>query len=108
VLFSIPVNWIIAKFNVKYEKGIATARDKRTSVVNELISSVSAPDTCSRTDANRRPQIKFIKFGGAEERWLKKANDARDVELDWFLKSIARSPSFGAIKFAVSKVDLWR
>ncbi|KAF7352973.1 Multidrug resistance-associated ABC transporter [Mycena venus] len=69
VLLSIPVNWFIAKLNVKYEKGIVTVRDKRTSVVNELISS-----------------IKFIKFGGAEERWLKKANDAREIELGWLLK----------------------
>ena len=42
MIFSIPLNWIIAKLNVKYEKGIVTAKDKRTSVVNELISSVSA------------------------------------------------------------------
>ncbi|KAJ7254410.1 hypothetical protein B0H12DRAFT_1115460 [Mycena haematopus] len=70
VVFSMPLNYFIAKLNVKYEKGIVNARDKRTSVVNELISS-----------------IKFIKFGGAEERWLKKTNDARDIELGWLLKS---------------------
>ncbi|KAF7342065.1 ATP-dependent bile acid permease [Mycena venus] len=70
LLFSMPFNWIVAKLNIKYEKGIATSRDKRTSVVNELISS-----------------IKFIKFGGAEERWVKKVNDARKVELTWFMKS---------------------
>ncbi|KAF8211386.1 multidrug resistance-associated ABC transporter [Mycena galopus ATCC 62051] len=69
MLLFIPINWIIAKLDLKYEKGSATARDKRTSVVNELISS-----------------IKFIKFGGAEERWLKKANDARDIELSWLRK----------------------
>ncbi|KAJ6539128.1 hypothetical protein B0H19DRAFT_1269480 [Mycena capillaripes] len=70
VFLSLPINWLVAKLTVKYEKGIVTARDKRTSVVSELISS-----------------IKFIKFGGAEERWLKKANDARDIELSWLLKS---------------------
>ncbi|KAF7346282.1 ATP-dependent bile acid permease [Mycena sanguinolenta] len=70
VILSIPLNYFIAKLNVKYEKGIVNARDKRTSVVNELISS-----------------IKFIKFGGAEERWLKKVNGARDVELGWLWKS---------------------
>ncbi|KAF8208888.1 hypothetical protein K438DRAFT_1813082 [Mycena galopus ATCC 62051] len=70
VVLSIPLNYFIAKLNVKYEKGIVTARDKRTNVVNELINS-----------------IKFIKFGGAEQQWLKKANDARDVELSWLLKS---------------------
>ncbi|KAJ7499148.1 hypothetical protein FB451DRAFT_27658 [Mycena latifolia] len=70
VLIFIPLNWTVAKLTVKYEKGIVTARDKRTSVVNELISS-----------------IKFIKFGGAEEKWLRKANDSRDVELKWLLKS---------------------
>jgi hypothetical protein len=32
-------------------------------------------------------QIKFIKFGGAEEKWLKKTNDARDEELGWLFKS---------------------
>ncbi|KAJ7047568.1 P-loop containing nucleoside triphosphate hydrolase protein [Mycena alexandri] len=70
VILSIPLNYVIAKLNVKYEKGIVTARDKRTGVLNELISS-----------------IKFIKLGGAEERWLTKANDARDVELTWLVKS---------------------
>ncbi|KAF8211356.1 multidrug resistance-associated ABC transporter [Mycena galopus ATCC 62051] len=69
MLLSLPLNWAVAKLGVKYEKGIVTARDKRTSVVNELISS-----------------IKFIKFGGAEEQWLKKATDAREVELDWLRK----------------------
>ncbi|KAJ7104541.1 hypothetical protein C8R43DRAFT_906911 [Mycena crocata] len=70
VIMSIPLNSVVAKLNVKYEKGIATARDKRTTVLNELISS-----------------IKFIKYGGSEEQWLKKANDARNVELGWLLKS---------------------
>ncbi|KAF7346252.1 ATP-dependent bile acid permease [Mycena sanguinolenta] len=70
VVLLMPLNYFIAKLNVKYEKGIVNARDKRTNVVNELISS-----------------IKFIKFGGAEERWLKKVNDARDVELSWLWKS---------------------
>ncbi|KAF7355119.1 ATP-dependent bile acid permease [Mycena sanguinolenta] len=69
-LFSLPLNWATAKLGVKYEKGIVTARDKRTSAVNELISS-----------------IKFIKFGGAEEQWLRKVNDAREDELSWLRKS---------------------
>ncbi|KAJ6516119.1 hypothetical protein C8R45DRAFT_1087239 [Mycena sanguinolenta] len=69
-LFCLPLNWATAKLGVKYEKGIVTARDKRTSAVNELISS-----------------IKFIKFGGAEERWLSRVNDAREVELSWLRKS---------------------
>ncbi|KAJ6599295.1 hypothetical protein DFH09DRAFT_1130673 [Mycena vulgaris] len=77
VIASIPLNWLIAKLNVKYEKGIVTSRDKRTSVVNELINS-----------------IKFIKFGGAEEKWIKKANDSRDVELSWLLKSRLMEISF--------------
>ncbi|KAJ6508827.1 hypothetical protein C8R45DRAFT_815212 [Mycena sanguinolenta] len=70
VVLLMPLNYFIANLRVKYEKGIVNARDKRTSVVNELISS-----------------IKFIKFGGAEERWLKTVNDARDIELSWLLKS---------------------
>ncbi|KAJ7869640.1 hypothetical protein B0H13DRAFT_2202440 [Mycena leptocephala] len=70
VVISIPLNFLVAKLSVNYEKGIVTARDKRTSVVNEFISS-----------------IKFIKFGGAEEKWLKKTNDARDEELGWLFKN---------------------
>ncbi|KAJ6516148.1 hypothetical protein C8R45DRAFT_1049577 [Mycena sanguinolenta] len=76
MIFFIPINWVVAKLNVKYQKGITTARDKRTSVVNELISS-----------------IKFIKFGGGEERWLEKVNNAREVELSWLLLPLLISVS---------------
>ncbi|KAJ7865666.1 hypothetical protein B0H13DRAFT_2253973 [Mycena leptocephala] len=75
VVISIPLSFLVAKLSVNYEKGIVTARDRRTSVVNELISS-----------------IKFIKFSGAEEKWLKKTNDARDAELNWLFKSTGLPP----------------
>jgi hypothetical protein len=93
MLFFVPINWIIAKLNFKYQKGIVTARDKRTSVVNELISSVSGETELIPASSSSFPQIKFIKFGGTEKRWLAKVNDAREVELRWFMKSIVRPSS---------------
>ena len=46
-----------------------TARDKRMGVLNELIGAV-----------------KFIKFFAWEERWIGRALDAREVEMQWMVK----------------------
>ncbi|KAJ7858057.1 hypothetical protein B0H14DRAFT_3636842 [Mycena olivaceomarginata] len=65
-----PLNSYVARRRVRMHKGELKARDGRMSVVNELIGSV-----------------KFIKFFAWEERWIKRALDAREVEMKWMIKS---------------------
>ena len=37
-----------------------------------------------------RTQVKFIKFFAWEERWIGKALDAREVEMNWMIKGISQ------------------
>ena len=37
--------------------------------------------------------VKFIKFFAWEERWIKRVLDAREIELQWFIKGMASFPS---------------
>ena len=64
-----PLNNLVANRSVRIYKGLSTARDKRMGVLNELISAV-----------------KFIKFFAWEDRWIKRALDAREVEMQWMVK----------------------
>ncbi|KAJ7892528.1 multidrug resistance-associated ABC transporter [Mycena olivaceomarginata] len=72
-----PLNSYVARRRVRMHKGELKARDGRMSVVNELIGSV-----------------KFIKFFAWEERWIKRALDAREVEMKWMIKSRLNSLMF--------------
>ncbi|KAJ7664588.1 multidrug resistance-associated ABC transporter [Mycena polygramma] len=72
-----PLNSYVARRRVRMHKGELKARDGRMSVVNELIGAV-----------------KFIKFFGWEERWIKLALDAREVEMKWMIKSRLNSLVF--------------
>ncbi|KAJ3486309.1 hypothetical protein NLI96_g4318 [Meripilus lineatus] len=72
-----PLNNFVAKRAVRIHKGVSTARDKRMGVLNELIGAV-----------------KFIKFFAWEERWIKRALDAREVEMQWMIKSRINSACF--------------
>ncbi|KAJ6562715.1 multidrug resistance-associated ABC transporter [Mycena vulgaris] len=72
-----PLNSYVARRRVRMHKGELKARDGRMSVVNELIGAV-----------------KFIKFFAWEERWIKRALDAREVEMQWMIKSRLNSLMF--------------
>ncbi|KAF7342473.1 ABC bile acid [Mycena venus] len=72
-----PLNSYVARRRVRMHKGELKARDARMSVVNELIGAV-----------------KFIKFFAWEERWIKRALDAREVEMKWMIKSRLNSLMF--------------
>ncbi|KAF9007209.1 multidrug resistance-associated ABC transporter [Cyathus striatus] len=64
-----PLNSYATRRSVRIQKGFLTARDKRMSVVSELISAV-----------------KFIKFFAWEEKWIQRVLDAREVEMSWMVK----------------------
>lgn len=89
LLLSWALNNFVAKRAVRIQKGISTARDKRMGVLNELISAV-----CTRihvvyapTDSCIIMQVKFIKFFAWEDRWIGKVMNAREVEMQWMIKS---------------------
>ncbi|KAH7920819.1 P-loop containing nucleoside triphosphate hydrolase protein [Leucogyrophana mollusca] len=75
-----PLNSYITRRGVYIQKGASASRDKRMAVLNELISSV-----------------KFIKFFAWEDRWIKRAMDARGIEIDWLVKSRINSIMFSAL-----------
>ncbi|KAJ7035492.1 hypothetical protein C8F04DRAFT_1221175 [Mycena alexandri] len=64
-----PLNSYITSWSFSMSKGRSKARDKRTSLVGELISS-----------------IKFIKFFAWEDRWINRAMAAREEEMKWMAK----------------------
>ncbi|KAI0639291.1 multidrug resistance-associated ABC transporter [Trametes polyzona] len=80
LLLSWPLNNFVAKRSVRIQKGVSTARDKRMGVLNELIGAV-----------------KFIKFFAWEERWIQRVLDAREVEMQWMIKSRINSVCFSLI-----------
>ena len=73
VLVGWPLNSFVMKRSIRIQKGVAASRDKRMTVLNELISAV-----------------KFIKFFAWEERWIDRAMDARGVEMNWMVKGRSR------------------
>ncbi|EGO00623.1 hypothetical protein SERLA73DRAFT_104969 [Serpula lacrymans var. lacrymans S7.3] len=70
VLAGWPINSWVAKRSVMIQKNLLAARDKRMSVVNEVITAV-----------------KFVKFFAWEDRWIKRTFDAREIEMSWMIKS---------------------
>ncbi|KAG5653253.1 hypothetical protein H0H81_001510 [Sphagnurus paluster] len=72
-----PLNSFIARRSIRIQKGVLAARDKRMGVLNELIGAV-----------------KFIKFFAWEERWIGRALDAREVEMQWMVKARVNSVLF--------------
>ncbi|KAI0338657.1 multidrug resistance-associated ABC transporter [Trametopsis cervina] len=72
-----PLNDFVARRAVRVHKGLSNARDKRMSVLSELITAV-----------------KFIKFFAWEDRWIQRALDAREVELQWLAKARLNSIGF--------------
>lgn len=64
-----PLNSFLMKHAVRIQKGASTSRDKRMTVISELIAAV-----------------KFIKFFAWEEQWIGRVLDARKVEISWLIK----------------------
>ncbi|TCD65581.1 hypothetical protein EIP91_002465 [Steccherinum ochraceum] len=75
-----PLNNLVARRDIRIQKGFSAARDKRMSVLGELIRAV-----------------KFIKLFAWEERWIKRVLDARETELQWFIKARINSVLFSVI-----------
>ncbi|KAF7314389.1 ABC bile acid [Mycena kentingensis (nom. inval.)] len=65
-----PLNSHIARQRVRMQKGELKARDGRMSVINELITA-----------------LKFVKYFAWEDRWVKRALDAREKEMKWMIRS---------------------
>ncbi|PFH45643.1 hypothetical protein AMATHDRAFT_44023 [Amanita thiersii Skay4041] len=61
-----PLNRWATKRGIKIQKGTMAARDKRMTILTELITSV-----------------KFIKFFAWENPWIQRTLDAREVEMKW-------------------------
>lgn len=89
-----PVNHLLSGRAVKIYGDIQTARDKKMSVLNEMIS-----------------EIKFIKFLANEDRWMKRALDARAKELRLVLQSgyvdIGFNFIWGIAPIGVSILAFW-
>ncbi|KAF9555967.1 multidrug resistance-associated ABC transporter [Agrocybe pediades] len=76
--FVLLVGWpfinYLTRRSVRIQKELLAQRDKRMTVVNELLSTV-----------------KFIKFFAWEERWIDKALDVRELEMQWLIKARTNS-----------------
>lgn len=59
-----PINTFVSKRSYKIQKELLKARDKRMTVMNELIGGIS-----------------FIKFFAWTEKWQQRATEARSAEL---------------------------
>lgn len=64
-----PIQSVLTRRLIKLSKSLANARDKRMSVLSEVISG-----------------LKFLKFFGQVEQWSEKVLAARAIELQWLWK----------------------
>ena len=85
-----PLNSIVTKRGIAIQKSVLAARDKRMGVLTELFGSVSAPsrDSCS-VRLIVYAQVKFIKLFAWEDKWIKRALDAKEVEIRWLTKGVS-------------------
>ncbi|BEI93418.1 uncharacterized protein CcaverHIS019_0510460 [Cutaneotrichosporon cavernicola] len=77
LLVATPINSYLSKRAMRIQKDLLKARDKRMTVMNELISGIS-----------------FIKFFAWTEKWKQRAQDARNNELSQMIRSIINSMFF--------------
>ncbi|KZT21758.1 multidrug resistance-associated ABC transporter [Neolentinus lepideus HHB14362 ss-1] len=80
LLLGWPLNSFIARRAIRIQKGLLAARDKRMGVLNELIGAV-----------------KFIKFFAWENRWIDRAMEARQKEIQWMVKARINSVMFSML-----------
>ncbi|PFH52248.1 hypothetical protein AMATHDRAFT_2254 [Amanita thiersii Skay4041] len=69
VVFVYLLNYPLAKLSVRITRSSWRARDKRMSLVNELLQN-----------------IRFLKFYGWESQWTERTMKARETELSWRVK----------------------
>ncbi|EAU87480.2 ATP-binding cassette transporter [Coprinopsis cinerea okayama7 len=75
--FVLVLGWPLNSRSIRIQKGVLSARDGRMGVLNELVGAV-----------------KFIKFFAWEERWIQRALDAREKEMQWMVKARVNSVMF--------------
>ncbi|KAK8850432.1 hypothetical protein IAR55_004350 [Kwoniella newhampshirensis] len=80
LIIVIPINSFISKRSVKITKSLLQARDKRISVMSELIGA-----------------IQFIKFFAWLEQWKERAADARRKEMKQMIRSLLNSIAFSLL-----------
>ncbi|KAH7930921.1 pleiotropic drug resistance ABC transporter [Leucogyrophana mollusca] len=68
-LLAYLLNYPLAKYNIRITRASWKAKDRRMSVVNELLQNV-----------------RFLKFYGWENQWASAARQSREVELSWRVK----------------------
>ncbi|KAJ7751710.1 hypothetical protein B0H16DRAFT_824510 [Mycena metata] len=83
-----PLNSYMTSWSFSMSKGHSKARDKRTTIVAELISS-----------------IKFVKFFAWENRWIERAMAAREEEMKWMAKIRANTVFLNAV-WSVAPISL--
>ncbi|EGN94459.1 hypothetical protein SERLA73DRAFT_114694 [Serpula lacrymans var. lacrymans S7.3] len=69
ILVAYVLNYPLAKYNIYVTRASWKAKDRRMSVVNELLQS-----------------IRFLKYYGWENHWARSARESRETELDWRIK----------------------
>lgn len=69
LILGAPLNSLISRRAFRIQKDLLAARDKRMSIVNEVVTSV-----------------KFIKFFAWEGKWIGKVAEARKNEIKWLIK----------------------
>ncbi|CAK9786601.1 putative ATP-binding cassette transporter protein YOR1 [Cutaneotrichosporon oleaginosum] len=77
LLIATPINSYLSKKAMRIQKDLLKARDKRMTVMNELIGGIS-----------------FIKFFAWTEKWKGRAQDARNNELSQMIRSIINNMFF--------------
>ncbi|GMK54458.1 hypothetical protein CspeluHIS016_0110440 [Cutaneotrichosporon spelunceum] len=77
LIIATPINSYLSKKAMRIQKDLLKARDKRMTVMSELISGIS-----------------FIKFFAWTEKWKARAKDARNNELSQMIRSLINSMFF--------------
>ena len=81
------MNSILARANIRIQKGVLAARDKRMGVLDELIRAVCAFFLyILHLYVSLLLQVKFVKFFAWEDRWIDRVMDSREAEIEWIVK----------------------
>ena len=89
LLLALPTTSRITKLAIRNRKRLSTARDKRMSVMNEMLADVRHSPLSFHLLCSHRPaQIKFIKFFAWEEHWIRRTLAAREAEISSMIRGI--------------------
>ncbi|KAG6809740.1 hypothetical protein H0H92_014907 [Tricholoma furcatifolium] len=70
LIIAYQISSYITKLNIRIQKELLAASDKRMAALNELIGA-----------------LKFIKFFAWEERWISRVMEFRDIEISWLIQA---------------------